>query len=551
MTSTLQAPVHDRSLQRLWTLFLLLTLLSAFSLKVMAQTGNVCQTPMEITSLPYNDAGNTSAYGDDYDNADVPPVAPGAVTTGTGSNYYITGDDVVYSYTPAYNGAISISTTNDDDWVGLWVFTGCPFASTVGYHTATSGATRAINGLPVQQGVTYYIVISSWPDPQSIGYTLHVELDWAAEPCTETPVPGATTGPSDICPGVAFTLSLENTTNNNGITYQWESSPDGLAWSDAPGNSTTASYTTTQTADTWYRCQVTCDAAGTGTSTPLLVTTNDPMQCYCIPTGAANNSDEILNFTLANLNHSSGPSEGTNGYSNYAGSVAAAQLVIGTSYTASLTSGIGTGNHGAAIWIDYNDNGLFEATEMVTFIGNTIQPGSTANFPAFTAANAPGVHRLRVQYRYNQSGDVLDPCVASTFSETEDYLVEVAPAGPVTDCLGVVDGPALPGTPCTGTNGYGGLWNDNCICVENVGVAEVEASIGLRLYPNPASTVLYIATANGLPVHVKVYDMLGQLMLEKDHATEIEVGHLGAGSYSLHLVDGHNTVKARARFLKL
>lgn len=70
------------------------------ALAVQAQPGFVCGTPLAITSLPFNDAGNTSAYGDDYANADIPPLAPDAVTTGTGSPYYITGDDVVYAYTP-------------------------------------------------------------------------------------------------------------------------------------------------------------------------------------------------------------------------------------------------------------------------------------------------------------------------------------------------------------------------------------------------------------------------------------------------------------------
>lgn len=773
----------------------MLALLGAFTLKARAQTGNVCQTPIEITALPYDDAGNTSAYGDDYENADVPPLAPNAVTTGTGSNYYITGDDVVYAYTPAFNGAITITTTNDDDWIGLWAFTGCPFASTVGYHTAISGASRAINGLPVQEGVTYYIVISTWAAPQSTQYTLHVELDWSAEPCTETPAPGATTGPSNICPAVNFTLGLENGTNNNGISYQWETSTDGTTWANAPGNSTEATYSTSQSADTWYRCQVTCDVAGTGTSTPLHVVTNPATECYCTPTGSANNSDEIRNFTLADLNNDSGPSEGTAGYADYTDSIPPVQLIIGTAYTASLTSGTGSGNHGAAIWIDLNDNGQFEPAEMVASIASSIQPNTTASFPAFTAANAPGVHRLRVQYTYIQDGAGLDPCTITTsFAETEDYLVEFyAPApcsttpdpgpttgpaavcpeepftlgitntttdsgisyqwetsadgttwanapgngtgptyatsltastwyrcqmacdaagtgistalhveakpatecycepvfstvepicsvtfsdldnpsdptvggspavedftnlaanvyrgnsysllvkgntngnftnfitahfdwdadgvfemtynlGPITndvctavasvsitvpadaavatthmritknynssandpcgsylrgqaedytlhvhdpaetvDCMGVPGGPALPGTPCVSDNGYGGLWSNNCICIENVGIGEIAAATGVALHPNPASTVLYITTPSGLPVHAKVYDMLGQLVVEKDRTVQLDIRHLAPGAYNLQLLDNNGTVKASARFLK-
>src|SRR5690606_25249172 len=83
---------------------------------------------------------------------------------------------------------------------------------------------------------------------------------------------------------------------------------------------------------------------------------------YCIPTGGHNNTDEILNFTLANLNHTSAPSEGTDGYMDYTGTVAPANLEAGTAYVASLTSNAGSGSHGAAVWIDYNDNMVFDAS---------------------------------------------------------------------------------------------------------------------------------------------------------------------------------------------
>src|SRR5690606_11593642 len=79
-------------------------------------SGDTCEDAKIVSSLPYDDAGNTGDYGDDYGNADVPPVAPGAVTTGTGSNYYITGDDVVYAYTPTENQLLKVSTTNEDGW---------------------------------------------------------------------------------------------------------------------------------------------------------------------------------------------------------------------------------------------------------------------------------------------------------------------------------------------------------------------------------------------------------------------------------------------------
>ncbi|MGB3344025.1 MAG: GEVED domain-containing protein [Aequorivita sp.] len=150
--------------------------------------GETCDAPLVVTSLPYDDAGNTADYGNNYSNGDVPPVAPDAVTTGTGSPYYLSGDEVVYSYTPADNEVLNISTTNDDDWIGLWAFTGCPFTSTVGYHTSISGGTRLIEELPVTAGETYYFVISTWDPPQSTEYTIHIEKvggGGSGDPCEQ------------------------------------------------------------------------------------------------------------------------------------------------------------------------------------------------------------------------------------------------------------------------------------------------------------------------------------------------------------------------------
>ncbi|HLS29793.1 MAG TPA: GEVED domain-containing protein [Flavobacteriaceae bacterium] len=137
-------------------------------------SGETCDDPITIASLPFNDAGNTADYGNNYLQADIPEQAPNGVFDGTGSNYYITGDDVVYAYTPDSDQVINVSTTNDDDWIGLWAFTGCPFDLTVGYHTSIGGDTREIPELPVTGGETYYFVISTWAAPQSTDYTIEI-----------------------------------------------------------------------------------------------------------------------------------------------------------------------------------------------------------------------------------------------------------------------------------------------------------------------------------------------------------------------------------------
>ncbi|WP_432669992.1 GEVED domain-containing protein [Flavobacterium sp. SM2513] len=250
--------------------------------------------------------------------------------------------------------------------------------------------------------------------------------------CTGTPTGGtASLSPSGGNSGANFTASATGVTSASGLTYQWQKEMSGN-WINITGATSKNSVIVAETAAigtvTNYRLAVTCTAsAETAYSTTASYTVS---LTYCTPTGGGNNSDEMVNFTLSNLNNTSAASEGVLGYSNYSGTVAPAQLSLGTPYIASVKGGTGSGNHGAAIWIDYNQNGTFESSEKVAFIGNTIGANATANFPEFTVppGTALGIYRLRVQHQYNKSGDLLEPCVvSSTLAETEDYSVQILP----------------------------------------------------------------------------------------------------------------------------
>lgn len=74
-----------------------------------------------------------------------------------------------------------------------------------------------------------------------------------------------------VCSGVNFTLNLSGATQGLGITYQWQSSPDGVSFSNV-GGATSSTLTTNATAATWYQCIVTCTNSGqSATSSALQV----------------------------------------------------------------------------------------------------------------------------------------------------------------------------------------------------------------------------------------------------------------------------------------
>lgn len=145
-----------------------------------AQTGNICETPLQITTLPYAHAANTGSYGNDYGYSDVPPIADNAVTSGTFAQNYLGAYDVVYAYTPSQDDYVDAYLLGNGDLSALWVFTGCPFEYTLGWDLFYNNEEREVKTIPVLAGQTYYFVISSYPNNPSFSYTfeLHESPDF-------------------------------------------------------------------------------------------------------------------------------------------------------------------------------------------------------------------------------------------------------------------------------------------------------------------------------------------------------------------------------------
>lgn len=142
--------------------------------------GSVCGNPIIVTGLPYTTTDNTNLYGDDYD-------FPNGGSSGCGEdtpNYYLNGDDVVYAYTPNVNKSINIRIPGAPGWSAILVYTNCNDIGTAAIACASgsSSGNREINQLTVTAGTTYYIVLSTWPSPQSFAYTLNITENTCTAP---------------------------------------------------------------------------------------------------------------------------------------------------------------------------------------------------------------------------------------------------------------------------------------------------------------------------------------------------------------------------------
>ncbi len=260
--------------------------------------------------------------------------------------------------------------------------------------------------------------------------------------CSGTPSGGAAAASTtSVCIGGSTDLSLTGaTTGVGGLSYQWQSSPDGVTYTDIAG-ATLATYTATGiTSNTYFKAIVTCaNGSAFDDSDPILVTTAAPQAvpftegfesltsvgpgitpgCWStqLTTGA--------NFTSANtaVRNGLGARTGTHYIWARWSSDAwlftpAVQLTAGTSYDFSfwyrqtdavngfvLTAAVGNANNGTA---------------MATTLGTITNPVNTAYTQAkFTyVATTTGVHYFGL--RSNASG-------APWYMTFDDFAVELTP----------------------------------------------------------------------------------------------------------------------------
>lgn len=271
---------------------------------------------------------------------------------------------------------------------------------------------------------------------------------WTPPPtCTGTPTPGNTISSSNpVCSDAIFVLSLSNTSIYSGMTYQWQSSPDGTAWTNIAG-ATSATCSVTQTTATYYRCLLTCTNGGlTEYSTSLLVNMNPSIvDCYCTNTNTTNTSYYISSFSTTGgttniTNNSSGFS--ASGYGNFtAMTVTQMQTQV---INFSITETGGTMEFG--IWVDWNNDGDFTDAGEEVYNNSSYASSVTGSFTVpFTAT--PGNHRMRVVG--NELGTAA-ACTGTGYTECEDYTVVVT-ALPL--CTGTPLGgttSSVPTSDCTG-----------------------------------------------------------------------------------------------------
>lgn len=193
---------------------------------------------------------------------------------------------------------------------------------------------------------------------------------------------------------------------------------------------------------------------------------------YCTPTVGFpdDTGDFITNFTFAGINNNSGDGPGDYNYYN----TLTANVVAGTSTPVSITPDPGFGQQ-FRIWIDMNQNGVFEASESVfnTTASSTTTVTGSITVPT-TAFN--GTTRMRVVDKFGATNaTATEACGHTGFGEYEDYNVTITGA---TDNVTVV-----------WTSTGGGLFTDAAGTIAYTGAPSA------TVYVKPTATVTVTATS--------------------------------------------------------
>jgi hypothetical protein len=227
---------------------------------------------------------------------------------------------------------------------------------------------------------------------------------------------------------------------------------------------------------------------------------------YCLPSSTSQNSwlsDFSSTGGLINMAYSSGSSI-AGGYQNLITSNNKIINAPGSDTSVSFTAGGPT--CGIAVWVDWNNNLTFEASERM-FVTNTYitNASGTITVPAGTPL---GTYRMRVVTDYNSTAPS-NPCGAISRGEFIDFTFEVATS----------------------------------LSTSETNLKKKEVNV----YPNPFKDVLHVADIKDVK-SVTVTDVAGRVVKTIDNPTsELQLGELNTGLYlvTMNFKNGSkSTVKA-------
>lgn len=295
-------------------------------------------------------------------------------------------------------------------------------------HPNVVNGTTAINNfvdfVPVATGV-YYFGFNAYSDADMNRlYVDNIYID--VTPSCSEPTALVLDGSTVASVSVSWTAPSVAPANGYEIYYSTvNTAPDATTILDATNSVTSATVSATisgLTNDTVYYIWVRAKCVASDVSIwtgPVVASTG-----YC-PVSTTNQNTWFTNFTstgaVINLNYNSPTAAaGTNGYQNLSASQKLANYAGSTTPIAFTVGGGSTS--GVAVWIDWNNDLQFDASERV--YNTTSYTNGTSGNITVPAGTPLGNYRMRMVV-HNSSSNPSNPCLVFTRGEYLDMTFEV------------------------------------------------------------------------------------------------------------------------------
>lgn len=312
------------------------------------------------------------------------------------------------------------------------------------------------------------------------------------------------------------TLKVQISSNGSTWTDLWSKSGDqGNTWNtaniDLPTSDQVITLRFRGTTGNNYTSDIAIDQLSIGekASTPIN---------YCAAKGNATSDEWIARVRIGSIDNSSSNSNG--GYSNFTtqstnlSKGSAASIIINPAWASSAYA------EGYAVWIDYNQNGVFTDSGELVF-SQTATTSNSIN-GSFTVPNSAttGNTRMRVAMKYK---GVPTSCETFAYGEVEDYMVNIG------------------GAIARNT--------DLAKFASNVSLLEKIPNISSNLSPNPTSGFAHIRVGQE-NFEVKVFTLSGKevQLVTYEHKQQnivLDVSRLQAGQYLVVLKNKHRVLAER------
>ncbi len=267
----------------------------------------------------------------------------------------------------------------------------------------------------------------------------------------------------------------------------------------------------------------------------LFISTSAQSQ-YCITGGPSSTADSNLEGLSI---------VGDAGSINYVGCPAVAgvqyyttetvSLSAGASYTLNMQFGTCGGNFSSVgeVWIDYNGNEIFEASESVLTWSGQPMPSPTGYVLTIPANVIAGTHRMRVM-QAEQSTLPLDPCASFTWGSVTDFNVTLT--GGI-DCSGFVgddrfDPRPVPLIPYSESH-------NSATCYTSQNAAYASPDVYYKIVPNGLTALRVSLCGSTFDTFLSIQDQNGTALYGNDDAV-----NCGTSSEIEFPTDGHDTLYA-------